>query len=112
MAGFRLMQKKAMTWSRESATGLLIGRIFFRPRRGVSQARVDGSNILYAIGFQPFLEGFRAATGKDADAVLPSGASTEDAAKMHACFARQPQGSHAPTHPTTICKTQSTTSCQ
>src|SRR5437773_3620966 len=100
MAGFRLTQKKAMTWSRESATGLLIGRIFFRPRRGVSQARVDGSNILYAIGFQPFLEGFRAATGKAADAVLPSGASTEDAAKMHACFGGKLQGfvEHAIAH--------------
>src|SRR5436305_7809981 len=86
IAGFKLTQKKAASWPRESASGLFIGGILFRPRRCVAEARVDGADVRGPVGLQPFLKRLRSATDKDAYAVLPGGASTKSAAKVHASF--------------------------
>src|SRR5947207_12682470 len=89
IAGFKLTQKKAASWPRESASGLFIGGILFRPRRGVAEARVDGADVRDAVGLQPFLKRLRSAADKDAYAVLPGGAPAKHAAKMHARFGRK-----------------------
>src|SRR5215472_515916 len=87
MAGFKLTQKKTADCARESASrlfnGLFIGRILFRPGGSVPQAGVDGLNVRHAIVCKPFLKRLCPASDKNANAVLPGGASTKDTAKMH-----------------------------
>src|SRR5690349_12220159 len=89
MAGFRLTQKKAVLWSCGSASGLFIGGILCRPRRGGPQARVDGSDVRHSVGFQPFLKCLRSAADKHAYPSLPRGTSAQNAAKMHASLGRK-----------------------
>src|SRR5204863_9105607 len=74
------------------AAGLFICGIVFQPRRGSFQAFVDASHVLHALCFKPFLKRIRSTTDEHAHAILPRRASTEDAAKMHACFRGQGEG--------------------
>src|SRR5215472_6382913 len=89
MAGFKLTQKKAARWPRESESGLFISGILFQPGRGMAKARIDRLDVGDAFRFQPFLKRLRSAADKNAHAVLPGGPSAKHAAKMHAGFGRE-----------------------
>src|SRR5579859_1428534 len=86
MAGFKLTQKKAVSWPSGTVSGLFIIGILFQPRCGVPQARVDGLDVRHSFGFQPFLKRLRSTAHKDAHSIPPRGASTKDTAKLHARF--------------------------
>src|SRR6185437_10363723 len=59
------------------------------PRRGGFQPLVYIVDVLYAFALQPFPESVSALLGIHRDAVLPGGASAEDAIEFHAGFCRQ-----------------------
>src|SRR5690242_9801462 len=89
IAGFKLTHKKTASWRRKSASGLFIGGILFRPGCCMAKASVDRLDVRDAVRFKPLLKRVRSAPDKNAYAILPSGASAKDAAKMHAGFGRE-----------------------
>src|SRR5689334_22097153 len=89
IAGFKLTQKKEASWPRESASGLFIGGILFRPGGCVAKARVDRLDVCDTVRFEPPLKRVSSAPDENAHTILPGCAPAKDAAKMHAGFGRE-----------------------